>query len=342
VGRRLSDVLAFPLLVRRVVRRWPFEIVTLPLALGLAERARGRRSRLAQGFLRKASKAAFRNVHHRLGLAARGRMRLACGDGDRDLVFDGRNSHFLHLVRRPGAAAYETETAALLDALVGDGDVFFDVGANWGCFALFVAVRSGFAGKIHAFEPLARTFADLESLVRQAGFEQTIRCHHVALSDAAGEAPLARPLHGALTGLEAGGARETVTLCRLDDLGLPPPDVIKIDVEGHEPQMLAGAFATLEAQRPMIVFESWYRPRDVEASVMPLLLIEELGYALYRPMWRGIDGVLGDSAPAEGAEGELALLPFAAAHRLAFACDFNALACHPSRRAELEALFGDG
>jgi FkbM family methyltransferase len=297
---------------------------------------------MAQGLLRRASRGTLRHIHHRLGIAARGRMRLACGDGERDLVFDGTNGHFLHLVRRPGAAAYETETAALLDALVGDDDVFFDVGANWGCFALFIAARGGFAGQIHAFEPLARTFADLEGLVRQAGFEQLIRCHRMALSDAAGEAPIARPFHGALAGLEAGGPRETVALRRLDDLVLPPPDVIKIDVEGHEPQMLAGAFATLETQRPMIVFESWYRPRDVEASVMPLLLIEELGYALYRPMWRGIDGVLGDSAPAEGAEGELALLPFAAAHRLAFACDFNVLACHPSRRAELGALFGDG
>ncbi len=58
-------------------------------------------------------------------------------------------------------------------------------------------------------------------------------------------------------------------------------------------------------------------------------------------MWRSTDGYLGDSAPAEGAEGNLALLPFSAAHRLAFASDFNALACHESRFAELVTLFGD-
>jgi FkbM family methyltransferase len=309
------------------------------LALALAERARDGGSRIGRGLFRAASHAALPLLHRRPRLGARGRMRLACGEGDRGLVFDGRNSGFLRLVRRPGAAAYESETAALLDALIGDGDVFFDVGADWGCFALFIAARGGFAGAIHAFEPMADAFADLESLVRQAGFEPLIRCHRLALSDGDGEVPVAPP-RGAPA--RRAGRRGAVALRRLDGLGLPPPDVIRIAIEGHEPQMLAGAVATLEAARPMLVLDSRYRSRDVEASVMPLLLLEEVGYALYRPMWRGIDGVLGDSAPAEGAEGELALLPFAAAHRLAFACDFNVLACHPSRRPQLESLFGDG
>jgi hypothetical protein len=315
------------LLVRRVVRRWPFEVAALPLALRLTLEAEVRRGRDGERFYRRASKFVARNLNGRLGLPARGRLRIAQADGggDVEVVFDGRNDQYLDVVRLPGRAAYESETVALLDALIGDPDVFYDVGARWGCFSLFIATRPDFAGSVHAFEPEAQKFADLESLVRQAELTHRVHCHRLALSNVEGEAPAAEP-----------GAQQ-----RLDDLGLPPPDVMKIDLAKQQPEVLAGAYDTLETRHPMIIVKTVYRPGDTEASLMPLELLEELGYALYRPMWRATAGHLGDTAPAEGAEGDLALLPFSAAHRLAFASDFNALACHESRRGELLRLFGD-
>jgi hypothetical protein len=316
-----------PMLVRRVVRRWPFEVVALPLASRLALEAEVRRGREGEGLYRRAAALVSRNLYDRLHLPARGRLRIAQadGEGDVEVMFDGRNEQYLDVVRLPGRAAFESETVALLDALIGDSDVFYDVGARWGCHSLFIATRPDFAGSVHAFEPDGRKFADLASLVRQTGLEHRIHCHRLALSDEEGEAPAAEP-----------SARQ-----RLEDLGLPPPDVMKIDLEKRQPEVLAGAYDTLEARHPMIVLKTVYRPGDIEASLMPLQLLEELGYALYRPMWRAVDGHLGDTAPAEGAEGDLALMPFVADHRLAFASDFNVLACHETRHGELAALFGD-
>ena len=48
---------------------------------------------------------------------------------------------------------YEPETSALLDQLVGDDDVFFDVGANWGWYSVLIAAWSTFHGTVHTFEP---------------------------------------------------------------------------------------------------------------------------------------------------------------------------------------------
>ena len=48
---------------------------------------------------------------------------------------------------------YEPETSALLDRLVGDDGVFFDVGANWGGYSVLIAARPTFHGTVHTFEP---------------------------------------------------------------------------------------------------------------------------------------------------------------------------------------------
>ena len=56
---------------------------------------------------------------------------------------------------------YEPETSALLDQLVGDEDVFFDVGANWGWYSVLIAARPTFHGTVHTFAfqfPLAAIY----------------------------------------------------------------------------------------------------------------------------------------------------------------------------------------
>ena len=45
-----------------------------------------------------------------------------------------------------------------------------------------------------------------------------------------------------------------VRVQRLDDLGLAP-DIVKIDVEGSEPEVLAGLAGTLQAHRPALIIE---------------------------------------------------------------------------------------
>jgi len=59
---------------------------------------------------------------------------------------------------------------------------------------------------------------------------------------------------------------------------MPPPTAIKIDVEGHELQVIEGAEDTIRQGRPFIVFESIYESDGTEAIVSRL---RERGYALF-------------------------------------------------------------
>jgi FkbM family methyltransferase len=283
-----------------IVPRNPFRIVALPLLLRLQLAAEARNDRLQA----KLAKSMFSLAHRRLGRPAWGRMRL----GETEVRIDAANTHYLALLRA-GPAGYEPETAALLDALVPDGGVFFDVGANWGPFSLLVASRPGFVGKVVAFEPIARVRADLAAVVAQAGLASRIAVRGEALSDRAGRGAMRYKLHSALATLQPGEGG--VTMARLDDLALPPPHVVKIDVEGHERAVLEGARRIVAAHRPMIVLESWHRRDDPALS-----WLEDERYRLFRP---ALD------------ETVLTLHPFAAASRGGIPGDFNALACPEER-----------
>jgi FkbM family methyltransferase len=142
------------------------------------------------------------------------------------------------------------------------GDVFYDVGANTGALAL-VAARTH-AGKVpvFAFEPAFDNFAALVRNILANGMGEAITALQVALFDETGIRPFHRSSIGAGTALHAVGealdyarrpfeavAVESVAAYRLDDLvkvlGLPSPTRLKLDVDGFEGRVLAGAADTL-------------------------------------------------------------------------------------------------
>ena len=132
-----------------------------------------------------------------------------------------------------------------------------DVGASQGD-VLRLMVRHAAAGRHVAFEPLPELAAAL-----RAEFPQ-VDVRACALYDAAGTLPFHRVRashwHSSLSAMDrASGALETfpVAVERLDDV-LPAgyvPALIKIDVEGAEGGVLAGARHTLRAHRPVVIFE---------------------------------------------------------------------------------------
>ncbi len=113
-------------------------------------------------------------------------------------------------------------------------------------------------------------------------------------------------------------------MCRLDGLDLPAPDLIKLDVEGHEAAVLAGGTETIRRGRPFIVLESWWRPDDVAAMTAPLAALEAAGSILHLLTLR---------------DGRLQVTPTSAAARTAIPGALNLLAVPPSRLAQLDAAF---
>ncbi len=159
-------------------------------------------------------------------------------------------------------ASKEPETIRWLRDRLRDDDVFYDVGANIGLYSLFAA-RLRPACRVYAFEPESHNFSSL--------------CRNVLLNRLENVTPCAFPLSDRegfellhVYGLEPGAAlhslgspsplrdgpptiREGVLATTLDACvtraRLPPPSLLKLDVDGIEEKILTGAAATLATGR---------------------------------------------------------------------------------------------
>lgn len=159
---------------------------------------------------------------------------------------------------------YEVPVQKALIENAEPGGVVYDVGANIGYFSLLAARRVGPKGQVYAFEPVARNAAAIERSARANSFD-TVTVFERAVGAAHGvtELNLARHIGGAM--LASVGAPpdwrgsvdvEVVALDGfIDAMGLRPPSLIKIDVEGAEMDVLRGLTRTLEANAPVMIIE---------------------------------------------------------------------------------------
>src|SRR6185503_10333579 len=141
-------------------------------------------------------------------------------------------------------------------AELAPGEVLVDVGANVGMYSLWAAKTRG--ARVYAFEPEAQNYALLNRNIALNRVGDQVKAYCLALSDRAGYSEL----H--LSNLQIGGSchslgervdfkHEPMTpafsqgciAARLDDLVhegvVLTPSRIKIDVDGFEPQVIAGA-----------------------------------------------------------------------------------------------------
>lgn len=184
-----------------------------------------------------------------------------------------------------------------LDRVAGAGDWVIDVGANVGLVTSRLCHLVGPAGAVWAVEPLPRNVERLEALRARNGLEQ-LTILPVALSSDTGTARLRLPIRGGgafgsfVATWETCGEIDVAT-ARLDDLvagGRPPGPLrlVKIDAEGFEPQVLAGAAETLSTWRPLVLCEfNDILLRQAGTSSLELLRqFADLGYAPVTPLER--------------------------------------------------------
>jgi FkbM family methyltransferase len=258
--------------------------------------------------------------------------------------FNARNLQFQALYAPCWQNNYELDVAALLDLMLPEGGTFFDIGSNWGYFTLHAASNHSRL-TVHAFEPLPATYQDLTSCVAQAGLSGLVTCHNMALSNADGEAFIQMPdgMHSGWAEVSSLSGTARIGIRRLDSLGLPEPDFMKVDVEGHEIQAFQGAKETLKKARPFIVFESkpdYLRP---EKALEVLFFLAGLGYRFYIPavqrQQEGRNYYMQYGWHPVGDGDNWALIPFEPGTRHLWQHDINVFACHESRQPELMTVF---
>lgn len=173
------------------------------------------------------------------------------GEAENDLFWSGYGN------------SWEGRSLQIWRALAEDAQFIADVGANTGIFAL-AAQAVNPAAKIIAIEPSRRVFGALKRNVLRNGFP--IQSIEVAASDAVGTATFydtcethqysASLVRGTLG---PGFSEVQVRVDRLDNIfkehGFARLDLVKIDIELHEPAALRGMMQTVISCKPTILVE---------------------------------------------------------------------------------------
>ncbi len=329
-------------LIRPLIRRVPFRIVHLPLLARLQRTAYRPRKRGGRRFIGKPARKFYRFLRA-VGLGGRGMFILEVDGAAHPFTFNSRNTQYSSLFVPPHDLGYEPEVCALIDLLLNDQGTFFDVGANWGYFCLYALSQRNFHGSVHAFEPFPPTFEDLDDIAHQSPFGIRFVTHRVALTDEDGTAPMtvADGLNSGLARLAATpiGNKVVRTAC-LDTMNLPRPDLIKIDVEGHEAAFMRGAQTTIAAARPHIIFESWREIQNTATTILPFRQLDQAGYVFFVPCWlEGMPPVPVHNGSKRGhvpGSAQFALVPFTTEQRFLLPDQINVLAVHTSRTGEIE------
>jgi len=170
---------------------------------------------------------------------------------------------FLRLIVIDGN--YDEDFFRIADALLADGGVFLDVGANYGLLSFGLAGRHGNRVDFHLFEPNA---ALVESILRSQLLYPSMRCtvNAMAVSDREGLVDFL--IDHNQTGVshihEDGTEGECVRVpCAVLDsyteaAGLTRIDLLKLDVEGYELKVLRGARRALESRCVQAIYFEYF------------------------------------------------------------------------------------
>ncbi len=170
--------------------------------------------------------------------------------------------------------------------------VAIDIGANRGELSWYLL---GYARKVFAFEPLPSAFQQLSRIQ-----SDRLEIHNVALSNKVGSSVLKMPFDTAMndyndghSSLEPSSLKQvyskfpnrfthekefTVQTQKLDDFNLSNVTTIKIDVEGHEIEVLEGGKETILSNKPSLLVEIAWNKRGTDECVR---FIQDLGYKGY-------------------------------------------------------------
>jgi FkbM family methyltransferase len=186
----------------------------------------------------------------------------------------------------------EINLARFIDLQLAEGDFFLDIGAHFGYFSLLAAAIVGEKGKVATYEASKSTF---EVLRKNTAALHNINIHHQALSDKKGEVsfyefPVLFSEYNAMDikqfEQESWYQKYPPTLNKvaattIDDIVTingAAPKIIKIDVEGAEQFVIAGATTTLQNHSPYVVLEFLNENRSNESHRNAATLLYNADY----------------------------------------------------------------
>jgi FkbM family methyltransferase len=183
-----------------------------------------------------------------------------------------------------GGEPWSPEIIEVFRKYARPGSTAIDVGAHIGSLAVPLAKIVGSSGQVFAFEPQQRVHRELHHNFVLNGFEHA-QALMMAVSSEPGFIEMDPPFpDDGWTRVGTGGQR--VEARTLDSFELQDVSLIKIDVEGHEVEVVMGALETIDRWHPVLIIEMGKVNRAV---IEPLL--EQRGYRLDRLSEEWVDWI---------------------------------------------------
>jgi len=197
-----------------------------------------------------------------------------------------------------------------------ENDIFYDIGSNYG-FYTFLADEFIAKGEIHAFEPQEDVF---DYLRKNTKLLKNCFINKIALSDTIGKLYLyimenysgGNTIVSDIASAQFAKTKKTEILATTLDEYVKnhnKPTIIKLDVEGAEPQVLKGGIVTLSEGSPIIAMEIWKEGKGRILSEQALAILNKIGYKAYKIKDSGDIEML-NKKPIDSIEGNFGLENF--------------------------------
>jgi FkbM family methyltransferase len=179
---------------------------------------------------------------------------------------------------------YEPSSVELLKRLIAPGMKCIDVGAHIGFYTCLVASIVGESGKVYAFEPMPAHYDLLLKNIEENGYQEIVKPFNVVCSDVNGNMNVSKISNMFVVGYKGSSEQVSVEAVRLDDFIVDTVDIVKLDVEGHEPEVLRGMTSILSRDHPIIISEIneyWLRSCSQSSGAEYVKLLTSLGYDVF-------------------------------------------------------------
>lgn len=172
----------------------------------------------------------------------------------------------LHTEKDNWLGTYEPGMQSALKELIKPGMIVYDVGANIGYVTLMLARLVGAKGKVFSFEALPDNVERLRQNLELNKFNNRVDVFPGAVTGGENEVRFLVHTSGAMGKAVGSAGRDekylreiTVAGISLDEFvfarGNPPPQAVKMDIEGGEVMALPGMKRVLGEARPLMLME---------------------------------------------------------------------------------------
>ena len=204
----------------------------------------------------------------------------------RELRLPNRDSNARSIVETGTLGPNENGLTRFFIRTLRSDDVFYDIGANYG-FYTALAQECITNGEVHAFEPGRSVFAYVQQLGRSRTFLNNtavsnsngdVQFFDSYASNSSGKSTLSPNIASSSLGYYKTSTIQSVTLDTYCNTHTAPT-ILKIDVEGAEPDVLAGGTQLFAKHSPVVAVELWSGEELYEYSLKTMNKFKELNYS---------------------------------------------------------------